>query len=691
MSSDSLAQVNALLEQQPTDAVAWHMKGDAYKKLGDIDTAISAYNQALRLKPDFAQACYALAETLEAIGKTEIAIKTYDHWLKILQAGKENPPIIADVDTIHTMERWITEGNAYLERGDPQGALTIYGKLLEINPDSPAGLTHMAAALFRMRRLDEAETLLIKALQVKPGYIIALNILGGCFKDTKRLLAAVATYRQCVAIDPRFINGWSNLGKCYLDLKLYNESVDAYEKALAIDPTHADSLGWLIHLLHYTCRWDQSLSLRQRFRDVLAAGASVEPFLVAVHAPDDLLENTCRWSKQQYPLAIPYDASRLLPIDQRKDGKLRIGYISSDLNRHATTALISEMFEQHDRNHFEIYAYSHGANDGGAERKRVMSSVDVFRDIETVKDIDAAQLIQNDGIDILVDLKGYTNGHRLGIASRRPAPIAMHYLGYPGTIGADFIDYFISDAVTSPEGDDALFHEKLIRLPMSYQINDRKRPLPMPLQRSYYMLPEEGLVFCDFNSVYKIMPEVFTVWMNVLKAIPGSVMWFFITNIHTIINLRNEAMKNGVDTHRLVFGGEMKLSDHLSRYRHVDLSLDLTPCSGHTTASDALWCGAPVVAITGNSFAGRVAAGLLHSVGLPELVTNTLEEYEAKIIELARDSRKLADLRRYLEEGRMRFPLFDSAATTKAIETAYLHAADLHRKGEKPRAFNVPA
>jgi len=674
-----------------TSPDSWRQKGDLAAKLGDLAAAVSAYNQALKLAPDFLDACYGLAQALEASGKKELAIKTYEHWLKILQAGKAKPPIAADDKTISAMERWVREGNTCMERNNFEGALAAYGKMFEVNPDSPAALTNMAAALFRLRRLEEAESLLLHTLRVKPGYTTALNILGGCYKDTKRLLQAVAAYRQCVALDPSYIIAWGNLGKCYLDIQFYNEAVAAHEKVLALDPNNAESLGWLTHLLHYTCKWDQSVSLRQRFEAALRAGASIDPFIVAVHAPDELLENTRRWAKSQYPRAVPYDASRSLPADARKDGKLRIGYLSSDLHRHATTSLISELFEQHDRSRFEIYAYSHGVNDGGGERQRVAESVDCFRDIAAMNDASASELIRKDGIDILVDLKGYTNAHRLGIAAHRPAPVQMHYLGFPGTIGADFIDYFISDPVTSPPCSDGLFHESLIRLPHSYQINDRKRPLPAPKPRSYYELPEEGLVFCDFNSVYKIMPEVFAVWMRVLKAAPGSVMWFFITNVFTVMNLRSAAVEHGVDPKRLIFGGEMNLAEHLSRYQHVDLCLDVTPCSGHTTASDALWCGVPVVAITGKSFAGRVAAGLLSAVGLPELTTDNLEDYEALILKLANDPKKLAELKAYLQNGRMQFPLFDSEATTRAIEAAYLHAAELHRQGKKPQAFSVPS
>lgn len=658
-------------------------------RAADLENAIATHKRALALKPDDAEACYALAQALETSGKPDIAIKTYDHWLKIIQAGSGKPPMVADEATIREMERLVAQGKAHVKRGELEKAKAAYEKLLLMNPDSPAGLSNLAFVLFYMQRLDEAVKMLLHCLRIKPHYANALNILGGCLKDTKRTLAAIAAYKQCLAIDPNFANAWSNLGKCYLDTNSFNESVEAHEKAIALDPGHADSMGCLLHLLHYNCEWKRVETLKQTFLDALKAGNSTEPFLAAVHIPENLLDNTRRWAKQKFPGGFSYDENRILPSDMRKDGKLRIGYLSSDLQRHATTALIGEMFGQHDRSKFEIYAYSYGQDDNGPERRRVMQSVNVFRDIVNMRDTEASVLMESDGIDILVDLKGYTSNHRLGVVARRPAPLQMHYLGYPGTIGADFVDYFISDGVTTPEGTERWFHEKLIRLPMSYQINDRMRPLPTPRPRSYYQLPEDGLVLCDFNSVYKITPELFEVWMRVLKAVPNSVLWLLITNVRTAMNLRNEAAKLGVDARRIILGGQMNLADHLSRYQHVDLCLDTTPCSGHTTTSDALWCGAPVVAITGESFAGRVAAGLLHSVGLPELVTNSLEEYEAKIIALAENPKKLKELRRYLEEGRMTFPLFDSAATTKAIESAYLRAAELHRQGKKPEHFSV--
>jgi predicted O-linked N-acetylglucosamine transferase (SPINDLY family) len=370
---------------------------------------------------------------------------------------------------------------------------------------------------------------------------------------------------------------------------------------------------------------------------------------------------------------------------------LRIGYLSSDFQEHPTSRLIAELFEQHDRSRFEIYAYSYGKDDGGKMRTRIAGAVDRFYDIRMTADHNTCKHIERDGVDILVDLKGYTESHRLSLMALRPAPIQIHYLGFPGTTGAPFIDYFISDPVASPQGADELFSECLIRLPHSYQINDRKRALPEnALPRSAYGLPDGAFIFGEFNNAYKITRDVFNVWMRLLVAVEGSVLWLYEKNPEATANLRREAEKQGVNPSRIVPALPLPQSEHLQRYRHADLFLDTSPVCGHTTASDALWCGVPVVAIAADSFISRVAASLLCAVGLSELVTTDLAAYEALALALARDPKRLEGLRRHLEEGRMRFPLFDSLASTRALEAAYAHAAKLHRSGHAPQAFTLP-
>jgi predicted O-linked N-acetylglucosamine transferase (SPINDLY family) len=348
------------------------------------------------------------------------------------------------------------------------------------------------------------------------------------------------------------------------------------------------------------------------------------------------------------------------------------------------------LFERHDRTRFGIYAYSYGIDTNDAAQTRIAGAVDVFRRISTLDDAAICQMIHQDGIDILVDLKGYTTGSRLGMLSARSAPVQMHYLGFPGTLCAEFIDYFITDSIASPLHSSSEFSEKLIRLPHSYQMNDRSRPLPKPATtRASYGLPEKGFVFCGFNRPYKITHDIFSAWMRLLKATPESVLWLYETNPEVSVNLRSEAQKQGIDPSRIIMAGRAPLAEHLARYAHVDLFLDTAPVCGHTTASDALWCGVPVITLSGDTFISRVAASLLHAVGLPELIMPNIEAYEAEALALARDPARLAKLHQHLADTRLACPLFDSLATTRALEAAYEQAATRHAAAQAPASFNV--
>lgn len=687
----ALARVKTLLERDATYAEAWRLKGTIHQRMNDAANAVASFNHALKVRPDFAEACLNLAETLEASGKTDLAIKSYEYWLKIAQSGQKLALQASDA-VVNALGSWFDKGNAAYERGDFDQAIGCFQKALELYPDAPGPLLNLGMALYHDSRPMEAEKPLLHAIRVKAHYYEALNALGNCYSARRQLLKAIAAYRQSAAAKPDYTQAWVNLGKTYFLLKLFPESIAAYQKTLELDPDHHDAMAELMHMLRFLCRWEEAERIRERMRERVMKDGCAEPFMVVAHLPDMQLQNARRWARRFYPSAKPYNPAIPLPAQARNDGKLRIGYLSSDLQQHATAFLISEMFELHDRERFAVYAYSYGKDDNGPERRRVAGAVDAFRDIIELDDRAAAELIRQDGIDILVDLKGYTQGTRIGIAGYRPAPLAMHYLGYPGSTGMISIDYFITDPVSSPAGAESQFTEALIRLPHTYQINDRKRPLATAaLPRHTYHLPEQGFVFCDFNNAYKITPDMFAAWMRLLKAVDGSVLWLQQTRPEVAANLHQEAKKHGIDPARLVMAPPIAVNQHLMRYRYVDLFLDTFPVCGHTTASDALWCGVPVVTMAGEQFITRVAASLLHAVGLPELVANTLEEYEALALALARDKERLAGLKKHLENGRMTFPLFDTVATTRAIEAAYRHAAELHRQGKPPASFYLTA
>jgi predicted O-linked N-acetylglucosamine transferase (SPINDLY family) len=369
-----------------------------------------------------------------------------------------------------------------------------------------------------------------------------------------------------------------------------------------------------------------------------------------------------------------------------------VAYLSADFHDHATSQLMAELFERHDRERFEVSAWSFGPETGDAMRARLRAAFEHFHDVRNVSDDEVAARLRAAEIDIAVDLKGFTDGCRPGIFARRVAPIQVNFLGYPGTTGADYMDYIIGDAEVIPEGHEVFYSEQVVRLPDSYQVNDTKRVIAGHVPtRAEAGLPASGFVFCCFNNNYKITPEVFDVWMRLLKAVPGSVLWLLEDNAAASRNLRREAQARGVDAGRLVFAGRVLPPDHLARHRLADLFLDTLPCNAHTTASDALWAGLPVLTCRGNAFAGRVAASLLRAVGLPELVVDDLGAYETLAIRLATAPGELAGLKARLLQNRLTHPLFDIERYRRHLESAYAAMIEQHRQGKSPRGFSLQA
>ncbi len=686
--------VEALLKDEPQNAVAWHLKSWVEYYNGNVAEAIVSLNTALQYDPVFKEACADLGRMLEAAGHSQLAVKAYEHLIKIeLMQPARTPKVVVNESGAKSAKKWFQEGRLLQAKGDSLGAVTAFRKVLKLYPAMPEALTNLGVVLSSLRRYTEAQEALLTCLRIKPDYTPALVTLGTCYKDTAQNGKAIAAYRLTLAADPKHVPAAVNIGRTYFE-KNFEEAIKAYEYALTIDPECVEALCELTFLSYRMCKWDKAEEGRRRMQQWIAEERRpMGPFTVAtmVPSPQLQLKNARRYSIGAYAAGKHYDPAFTLPADARGDGKLRIGYLSADFQDHATARLISELFEQHDRSRFEIFAYSHGREDHVKEpRLRIRAAVDAFHDLHRMDDQNVVSLIKKDKVDLLIDLKGYTLDHRLSIMAERPAPIAMHYLGFPGTTGAVFIDYFLTDHVTSPKGADSFFAEQLIRLPHSYQINDRKRPLPTrALSREAYGLPAQGFVFCDFNNAYKITRDVFAVWMRLLQAVAGSVLWLSEADAGATANLRQEAQAYGVDAARLIVAKTAPQEEHLQRYRHADLFLDTSPVCGHTTSSDALWCGVPVITLAGESFVSRVAAGLLHAVGLPDLVAGDLAAYEALALALACDKTRLQQLRQHLENGRMRFALFDATATARALEAAYSQAAELHRQGIAPKAFSV--
>lgn len=691
--AQALALVDAVLAQDAGSAEAWHAKGGLHARQGEKQAAIQCYNQAMQRRPDFPEACFELGRLLEETGQVALAIQVYAHLLQLVPdhpAAGRLAALRSGSVALQKLEEIFAAGNRLLQEGRAAEAAQAYMQAQALQPDVPEVLANLGVALQRLRRYADAEQVLLRCLALRPEFPEALNTLGNVYKEANAPDKAMSAYRTALAADAGFHQGWVNLGKLLQEAGDHAGAAEAYIRALALAPGHAETIAEALHRMHYLCRWEQTERLAEALEQALLTGRqSVIPFLAALYcSPAAQRGNAERWCAAHYPQGVRFAQASALPADARRDGRLRIGYLSADYHRNATAFLISELFERHDRSQFEVLAYSAGADDGSAERLRIMNAVDVFRDLRQADDATAAQTIRQDGIDILVDLKGYTFNHRMGLMSLRPAPLAVHYLGYPGTTGAPFVDYFIADARCAPEGADAFFTEKLVRLPHSYQINDRKRPLPSGASaRADYGLPEDAVVFCDFNQSYKITPAMFDLWLSLLAQVEGSVLWLFETIAEATGHLRAVAKTRGVAPERIITVPVAAPAVHMERYAHADIFLDTLPVNGHTTASDALWCGVPVVTAAGGTFASRVAASLLHAVGLRELVAADMQHYEAIALSLARDRRKREAIKAHLREKRMALPLFDTGLCARALEGSYRHMAALHRSGQPPRAF----
>jgi predicted O-linked N-acetylglucosamine transferase (SPINDLY family) len=450
------------------------------------------------------------------------------------------------------------------------------------------------------------------------------------------------------------------------------------------------------------CEWDGFDAWQGRALSALSdpAAAALSPFhLLSLPGISAAQQRQCseRWmaarlsasAADRATLSAEFAAAVVEPVAASHDGaalRIRLGYLSSDFQQHATALLAIELFEAHDAARFELHAYSYGADDGQGMRQRLAQRFDHFTDISALGELAAARAIHADGIHILIDLKGYTAGSRSALLTYRPAPVQVSFLGYPGTLGGDFGDYLISDAFVTPPEAAGDYSEALACMPHSYQPHGR-RALPLaPPSRAEAGLPEHGLVLCCFNQAWKFTPEVFDIWCGLLAATPGSVLWL-LADDHAEGNLRREALQRGIAPHRLVFAPDQPQEAHLSRLQLADLVLDTLPYNAHTTASDALWAGVPIITCAGQTFASRVAGSLLHAVGLPELVTDSLADYAALASELCADLPRLQDLRARLVRLRLDAPLFDVAGYTHDLEALYSAMWQRHCAGLAPQAL----
>jgi protein O-GlcNAc transferase len=554
-------------------------------------------------------------------------------------------------------------------------------RVLAANPSNFLAWLSLGDALHGLKRHKAAIAWYDKALMIAPDN-------SDIWRKRRAALRAIGEEPDLpdVAHDPQDANAWAVRAGGLVESQRFAEALEASDRALALDPGHVAAMRMGIHTRVITCDWHQREDDKRQITAGLNAGLYViNPFTYRGMCDSETESLTVA------RLSSTTGSVKALWCGERyRHDRIRVAYLSGRFHGHATMRLIVGVFEHHDKARFETTAISIGPNNGGEMRRRIEAAFDRFIDVQAMSDTEVAAMMREMEIDIAIDLCGHTGRTRLGILARRPVPVQVSYLVNPGTMGAPFVDYIIADRTVIPSESFCCYTEKVVHLPHSYQCNDSLRYVPQYTRsRIEAALPETGFVYCCFNNTYKIAPQIFDVWMRLLNACPGSVLWLLGDNPYAMHNLRREAAARGVKPERLIFTARIPEGDHLARHLLADLFLDTLPCNAHTTASDALWVGLPVLTCMGNTFAGRVAASLLRAVGLPELVTTSLAEYEELALALAQDPGRLAAIRTKLMHHRGTEPLFDTPRSTRDLETAYTMMRERTQRGEPPESFSV--
>jgi len=671
---EALAAYRETAALQPAYAQAHFNIGVVLHEKRDLDAAAASYRQVIALRPDIADAYNNLGTVLQDQGRLDEALAAF-------AAAIERRDGYA--------EAHFNRGVVLREQGRLELALAALRDAMARRADYVEAINNAGIVLQELGRLDEALETFEGIFKLRPAHAEAYNNFGAVLLGQGRADAALGALQKALTLRPDYPEAFYNLGNAWRELGRIEGAIAAYQSALRLRPDDPDAFSQLVYHRWRACDWTDYAADQARLIDLVRGGtARVPPFYLLATAAScaDQLACARRWAEPIKP--PPQDVFR--HIAPRAHSRIRLGYLSADFHQHATAALAAELFERHDRERFEVVAYSYGPDDASPMRARLIRAFDRFVDIRTLSHRAAAERIHDDEVDILIDLKGYTQHARPQIAAFRPAPVQASYLGFPATMGADFIDYVIVDEFVAPATEQPFFAEKLVHLPGCYQVNDRQRAIaPSAPSRADCALPREGFVFCSFNNSYKITPDFFACWMRLLAAVRGSVLWLLEANELVAHNLRREAERRGVDPARLVFAPRALLPEHLARHRNADLFIDTLPCNAHTTASDALWAGLPVLTCAGSTFAGRVAGSLVAAIGLPELIATSLADYERAALALAGDPRKLADLRARLRRNRDSSSVFDLPQTTRNLEAAYTGMWRRWCAGESTAAFVV--
>jgi len=660
-------EVSAVLEALPADADALQFLAEIYGATNRNHQAVELWRRLSAIKPRDAAVLRQLAQTLITQGAPGDAIE----WLRrAIELEPTNPRAYNNL------------GLAQLRSGDAAGAATSLEQAVRISPSYALAHMNLGMARRAMNRLAEARACYERALQLDPHLSTARNHLSELLGASDQ---AAARHERQRALESDAIN--------LMTVSRYEDAIEVWTRLIE-EGAQLDYLpGTRFHCQLQCCDWSHYEEMTQHLHAQVMRERRVDlPLSFVVHSSSAAAQLACAriFAADRYPAQATTPQPTQARVTVPGASRLRVAYLSADFREHATAYLIAGLLEHHDRSRFEVVALSYGPGEPSPMRARIAAATERFIDVSQRTDAEVVELMHGLGVQIAVDLKGFGGGARTGILAQRAAPVQINFLGYPGSMGADYFDYIVADRHVIPEPEQAYYSEKVIYLPQCYQPNDPLRPLPLVApSRAALGLPEEGFVFCCFNNLYKITPATFRVWLDLLRRVAGSVLWLLGGTPTAMRNLHAAAAASGVAPERIRFAPHIAQAPHLARYRRADLFLDTTPCNAHTTASDALWMGVPVVTLTGRTFAARVATSLLHAVGLPQLCTRTLDEYAGAALHLATAPAELAQLKAHLDEGRRRFAPFDASAYCRHIETAYEEIWQRHLRGEPPRMLAI--
>jgi protein O-GlcNAc transferase len=666
--------VGRALEIQPADVQVLENYATILFQLQEFEEALQVSRRGLQISPNSASCLYAGAIALYKLRRLDESIGQFEKLLAIA------PNHIAAIN-----ER----GSVLAEMKKYDAALASFHKVLSLEPRYVGAHLNIGNVYGLLRRYDEAIAAYGDALTLQPDLADAWLGCGNVHVRRKRYDDALVAFDKAVAFKPDLAGAWLGRGNVFAELRRYGDALPAFNKAFTLKPDDPFAEGVRLHAKMRLCDWSNFEAERVHLEASIQAGVPTSPFAVLAVSASAQIQQQCAsiFSSAEYPGA----GASLWRGDRYNHQRIRLAYLSADFGEHPVSFLMAGVLERHDRERFETMAISYRPPDHSDLSTRLRDSFDQFIDVQDRSDAEVANLVRDLEIDIAVDLMGHTSNPRTAILAHRPAPVQINYLGYPGTMGADYIDYIIGDPWVIPEEGQQFYTEKVICLPNTFQANDSEKKISEVCpSRAAAGLPENAFVFCAFNNSYKITPPVFDVWTRLLQRVSGSVLWLLADNPTVEGNLRREAEGRGVDAGRLIFAPRIPYADYLARYRLADLCLDTLPFNAGTTASDALWAGVPLITCAGEAFASRMASSLLRAIGMPEMVTDSMADYETLAAKLAGDPDLMASVRTKLAQNRLRQPLFDTALFTRHLEAAYMAAHERVQAGLAPDHIIVP-